>query len=613
MGSPGMNERSIFLDALDRTDPAARHAYLEAACGPDAALRGRVEALLAAHDRADGFLETPAAPPESVLSKPSSAVTVVAAPPPPSRSSAKVRVTDSSQRAFSEETNDLLHRRLYWVTVVTVCPMVLALVPTLALPFLGLRLACLAVCATCLGFLHVLPHPSRRQLRVLEVLMFGSVIVQMTVMPSALMLERARAGDFATVMMDGYFIHGVWVLIIISYGVLIPNTWRRSLVILLPAGCAPYVSTYLLGIYEPKVREAFDALHHGPPFPVALVAVAEAIFYAHILNVSRWEVHRARKFGQYRLQEKLGSGGMGEVYRAEHELLKRSCAIKLIRPGIDADPAAVARFEQEVRATAHLSHWNTVEIYDYGRTDQGAFYYVMELLRGMNLDELVRCAGPLPPGRVVYLLAQVCAALREAHGQGLIHRDIKPANIFAATRGGAFDVAKLLDFGLVSHAAGAGDGEKGIISGSPAYMAPEQGTPGAATDARTDLYALGGVGYFLLTGRSPFDGATIFDQIAAHRHAALVPPSQRVPGVPADLEAVLLKCLSKSPADRYPDAGSLQKALLSCGCAAEWDTERAAAWWAAHDGSERGPEIAPHQKTQFTAREPSVATVKVRF
>jgi serine/threonine-protein kinase len=607
-----MNERSIFLDALDRTDPAARRAYLDAACGADAELRAKVESLLAAHDRAGGFLETPAAPPESVLAKPSSAVTVVAAAPA-SRSSPKVRVTDSSQRAFSDETTNLLHRRLVWVATVTVCPMILALFPTLHLAFLDLRIACLVVCLTCVGLLHALKTPTRRQLRLLELFMFGSVIVQMTVMPAALMLERARANDFPTVIMDGYFIQGVWVLVIISYGMLIPNTWQRALVLLLPAGLAPYVSTYLLGLYEPKVREAYDSLHHGTPFPVALVAVAEALFYSHILNVSRWELYRAKKFGQYRLQEKLGSGGMGEVYRAEHELLKRSCAIKLIRPGIDADPAAIARFEQEVRATAQLTHWNTVEVYDYGRTDQGVFYYVMELLRGQNLDELVRRAGPLPPGRVVYLLAQVCAALREAHGQGLIHRDIKPANIFAATRGGAFDVAKLLDFGLVSRTTGAGDGEKGVISGSPAYMAPEQGTPGAPTDARTDLYALGGVGYFLLTGRSPFDGPTIFDQIAAHRHAALVPPSQQVPGVPADLERVLLRCLAKSPADRYSDAGALQKALLACECAAEWDAERAAEWWAAHTGDEKRREVAPPQKTQTAPREPSVATVKVRL
>ncbi|MCE9564735.1 MAG: serine/threonine protein kinase [Planctomycetes bacterium] len=609
-----MNERSIFLEAFDRTDPVERCAYLDGVCGNDSALRSRVEALLAAHVDSSGFLEKPGVPVDRLLAMANTPGTVVDHVPA-GRSSAKVRMVDEPQKAFADETTALLHRRLKWVTLVTVCPMALALPPTLALPFLELRILLLVICLGCVWRLYSLRNPSRRQLRLLEVLLFGAVAVQMTVMPAALMLDSARSDHFTTVIMDGYFIQGVWVLVIISYGMLIPNTWQRALMILLPAGLIPYVSTQVLSLYEPKVKEAFDSLHHGTPFPVALVAVAEALFYAHILNVSRWELYRARKFGQYRLQEKLGAGGMGEVYRAEHELLKRSCAIKLIRPGIDADPAAIARFEQEVRATARLSHWNTVEIYDYGRTDEGAFYYVMELLRGLSLDELVRRHGPLPPGRVVYLLTQVCAALREAHTQGLIHRDIKPANIFSASRGGVHDVAKLLDFGLVHQVAGNADDrtEEGVISGSPAYMAPEQAIAGGPVDARCDLYALGGVAYFLLTGRSPFDGATIYDQLAAHRHTPVVPPSKRVEGVPRDLERVVLRCLAKTPGERFLTADALQQALRECECASEWDVERAARWWAACPEVPESVEAAPTPgPVAAEAKAPTVVTVRVR-
>src|SRR5256885_2896070 len=196
---------------------------------------------------------------------------------------------------------------------------------------------------------------------------------------------------------------------------------------------------------------------------------------------------------------------MGEVYFAEHQLLKRPCAIKLIRPSLSQQARVLARFELEVRATARLSHWNTVEVYDYGRTDDGTFFYVMEYLPGLSLAELVERHGPLPPERVIYLLRQACQALREAHGMGLIHRDIKPANIFAAQRGGLHDVTKLLDFGLAKRKAEAPAmqlSQHGSITGSPLYMSPEQAS-GQRADHRSDIYALGAVAYFLLTGYAP--------------------------------------------------------------------------------------------------------------
>ncbi len=212
-----------------------------------------------------------------------------------------------------------------------------------------------------------------------------------------------------------------------------------------------------------------------------------ATYAVHIINSARREAFKARQFGQYRLLERLGGGGMGEVFRAEHVLLKRPCAIKLIKAANEAERHAIARFEKEVKATAKLTHWNTVEIYDYGRTDDGTFYYVMELLPGMSLEDLVEKHGPLPPARVVYLLRQVCGALQEAHLAGLIHRDIKPANIFAAQRGGVYDVAKLLDFGLVKQRANESDGEtasRESVSGTPLYMSPEQASAYEEVDAQ---------------------------------------------------------------------------------------------------------------------------------
>src|SRR5205823_4029166 len=219
-------------------------------------------------------------------------------------------------------------------------------------------------------------------------------------------------------------------------------------------------------------------------------AVAIAVFGSHKIRELHEKAHEARRIGQYRLRQILGFGGMGTVYLAEHVLLRRPCAIKLIRPDQAGDPKTLIRFEREVQATATLTHWNTIEIFDYGRAEDGTFYYVMEYLPGMNLEDLIEEHGALPPGRAVHLLRQVCQALREAHSIGLIHRDIKPSNIFACERGKVYDVAKLLDFGLVKSFGLSGDSVKltkeGSMAGSPAYMSPEQAAGRQQLDARPD-------------------------------------------------------------------------------------------------------------------------------
>jgi serine/threonine-protein kinase len=275
---------------------------------------------------------------------------------------------------------------------------------------------------------------------------------------------------------------------------------------------------------------------------------------------------------------------MGTVYLAEHQLLKRPCAIKLIQTRRAGDPKVLARFEREVRTTARLSHPNTVEIYDYGRTDDGTFYYVMEYLRGLSLADLVDRHGPLPPGRVIYLLRQACGALSEAHAAGLVHRDIKPANIFACRRGGLHDFAKLLDFGLVKTQDAVGSdapelSREGVVTGSPLYMSPEQASGERNPDRRADIYALGAVAYHLLTGRPPFEGRTAMQVMIAHARDPASPPSTIRPDLPADLDAVVLRCLAKCPDDRFDTADELGQALAACADATSWDAEAARRWW----------------------------------
>jgi eukaryotic-like serine/threonine-protein kinase len=384
----------------------------------------------------------------------------------------------------------------------------------------------------------------------------------------------------------------VTAVLILSYGIYVPKSWRRVALVVGPLAFLPFAVLAALYIRHPETmgwlarteREDGTApfVLLGVDAMILLILAAGSAFGAHTISRLRQQVMEARQLGQYRLRRLLGAGGMGEVYLAEHQLLKRPCALKLIRLGVESGSKALARFEREVRLTAALSHPNTVEIYDYGRTEDGTYYYVMEYLRGLSLAELVERHGPLPAGRAVHLLRQVCLALREAHGAGLIHRDIKPSNIFASRRGGTDDVAKLFDFGLVlplSKFGAAHESGEGRIFGTPLFMSPEQATGERAIDGRSDIYSLGAVAYYLLTGRPPFEGANGIGLLIAHAHDPVVPPSHIRAGIPEDLERVVLRCLAKDAADRYQDAQALERALGDCGCAGDWDHDRAARWW----------------------------------
>lgn len=373
-----------------------------------------------------------------------------------------------------------------------------------------------------------------------------------------------------------------WFFIIVGYGTLIPNTGRRCALVVGLMAALPLALNVV-------------ALAGGPAsggqsvqYMLSLVlwmmyAVTIAIVGSHRLEKLRREASAARRLGQYRLTERLGAGGMGEVYLAEHVLLRRPCAVKLIRPERAGDPQQLLRFEREVRTTATLSHPNTVQIYDYGHADDGTFYYAMEYLPGLTLEQLVGRHGPLSPARAVYFLRQLCGSLREAHAVGLIHRDIKPGNVMVCERGGVHDVVKLLDFGLVlPRRDGPGDGKlsrDGVITGTPAYMSPEQAGGQPDLDPRSDIYSVGALAYFVLTGGPPFAGRSVVKVLAAHLYETPAPVRDRRPDVPADLEEVVLRCLAKEPAARFPDADRLDAALTRCDCGGQWSPQEADAWW----------------------------------
>ncbi len=314
----------------------------------------------------------------------------------------------------------------------------------------------------------------------------------------------------------------------------------------------------------------------------AAALVAAAI--SRIVHGLETQVREARELGPYVLEWKIGEGGMGAVYRARHRFLRRPTAIKLL-PSDKAGEEAVARFEREVREAARLTHPNTVQIFDFGRTADGVFYYAMEHLEGLTLQALVEDFGAIhPPARAIHILAAVAEALDEAHAMGLVHRDIKPDNIMLCERGGVADVPKVLDYGLVkdmeddSRQLSAAD----VVIGTPLYLAPESATNPDGVDARTDVYALGAVGFYLLAGEPVFEGRTAAEVIGHHLHTPAPALATLRDDLGPDLPNVIARCLEKDPEDRYPTAGDLADALRLCADVGTWRRADARAWWKKH-------------------------------
>src|SRR3989475_6606807 len=344
--------------------------------------------------------------------------------------------------------------------------------------------------------------------------------------------------------------------------------------------------------------EAYQPLHVVKSLFIILVLLlmlcSTGMFVFSYLNFS-WRRRlseaelKLKQLGQYTLEEKIGEGGMGVVYRARHALMRRETAVKLLLPD-RADPESIERFEREVCLTCRLTHPNTIQVYDYGHTPEGIFYYAMEFLRGLNLHELVARFGSQPEGRVIYILTQVCESLAEAHALGLVHRDIKPANVFLCNRGGVPDSVKVLDFGLVREYRGTNreqlplTGAKRMM-GTPTFMPPEAIKDAARSDPRSDIYSLGALGYYLLTTANVFDAQSVFDLYEKHLTASPIKPSQRAANsISAELEETILRCLEKEPTLRPQSVGELRALLLTSPHASDWGIEERAAWWAKDRG-----------------------------
>jgi serine/threonine-protein kinase len=595
-----------LFEAAVRIDPAGREAWLRDTCSGDDALRAEVRRLLAQDERADqnGFLTPPSATDSPAGRTGSWPPRDRARPPeePPADDTGgftpRQAIALQTGRYAVSEPPSVVRARLREL------PMIYILILTAShlwgRAVLGrddptLQRVNVVNIALLVGLIVLLWSRwpiSLAWLKALELGMIGMLAGRVAFVQYRLMIFYSLNGDKMMAQLTMKNVVLLTSVLILTYGLYVPKSWRRTALVVGPLALLPFATLLVLHLRHPEATEwlmegwrrsetpryrlfIFDAL-------ILMILAVGSTFGARTISRLRRQVVEARQLGQYRLRRRIGAGGMGEVYLAEHQLLKRPCAVKLIRPVDAADPRALERFEREVRLTATLSHPNTVEIYDYGRAEDGTYYYVMEYLPGLSLADLVERHGPLPPERAVFLLRQVCGALREAHATGLIHRDIKPSNIFAAWRGGMEDVAKLLDFGLVrptSTARSAHLSGEGQVLGTPLFMSPEQATGGWELDERSDIYSLGAVAYYLLTGQPPFEGGDGIAVLIAHARDPVVPPSEVRPGIPKDLERVVLRCLAKDPAERFPNAESLERALGACHCAAGWDQDRAVRWW----------------------------------
>ncbi len=604
-----------LFDAAVRMGPDERDDWLRAACGGDDDLRAEVGRLVAQDEQADrnGLLTPPAPaspPPDGTASwhpragvrKPRKRVRTA----PVAETSVydtggftpRAAIAPHAARNSICEPPSVVRSRLRELPMIYVLMLGIAIFwkrAVLAHNDLTLFQVDVAIIVALLGVITLLSsrwHVPLAWLKVLELGIIATMASRLAFVQYRLMLIYSLRDDRMMAQLTMKNVVLLTSILILTYGLYVPKSWRRAALVVGPLALLPFATVALLNLKHPDTMAwlwkgwmlsntprirlfGFDAL-------ILTMLAIGSTFGARTMSRLRREVAEARQIGQYRLRRRLGAGGMGEVYLAEHQLLKRPCAVKLIRAGDSTDPRAQERFEREVRLTATLSHPNTVEIYDYGRAEDGTYYYVMEYLPGLSLAELVERYGPLPPERATYLLRQVCAALAEAHAAGLLHRDLKPSNIIAARRGGMDDVAKLLDFGLVRPAAtgrAAHVSADGQILGTPLFMSPEQASSTQEVDERSDIYSLGAVAYYLLTGRPPFEGEDGLAVLIAHARDPVIPPSRLRPDIPEDLEQVVLRCLAKDPAGRFADARSLERALAECACAGDWDQESAARWW----------------------------------
>jgi serine/threonine-protein kinase len=455
-------------------------------------------------------------------------------------------------------------------------------------PFAALVVEVVAVAVTIgvflyLRFAHVMPHAQCAA--GLWVMLLNALLITALELANLEMVEHAIG-------------HPSWIaILILTAAMIMPATPRRTLIGSLIAASMGPAGMAGLALFDSTVPPLSTVIVlYLPNFIWAIVATLPSAMFQRMGR----QLREARELGSYELIAQLGAGGMGTVWRARHRLLAREAAVKLVRPEAlgDTESAAQAqlrRFEREAQATALLQSQHSIRLFDFGTTEDGSFYYVMELLNGRDLESLIKEFGPLPPERAIYLLRQLCHSLAEAHARGMVHRDVKPANIFVCRMGLEFDFVKVLDFGLVQtrrHDASTAVTETFITAqqliGTPAYMAPEMILGRDDVDRRADVYAIGCVAFYLLTGTRVFQDGNQMQVLVDHVHAEPVPPSSRLGRpLPRDVDALVLDCLRKNPDDRPTDAGELLARIASCHLAGQWSSTHARTWWQA-----RLPELA---------------------
>jgi serine/threonine-protein kinase len=428
-----------------------------------------------------------------------------------------------------------------------------------------------------LRFAHVMPHA--QCLAGIWVMLLNALLITILELTHLEMISLAIG-------------HPSWIaILILTAAMIMPATPRRTLIGSLIAASMGPVGMGVSAIFGRDV----------PPIPTVMVlylpnfiwAVVATLPSAMFQRMGR-QIREARELGSYELVEQLGAGGMGTVWRARHRLLARDAAIKLVKPEAlgDTDSAAqsqLRRFEREAQATALLQSQHSIRLFDFGVAEDGSFYYVMELLDGRDLESLIKEFGPLPPERAMFMLRQLCHSLAEAHARGMVHRDIKPANIFVCRMGLDFDFVKVLDFGLVQtrrHDVSNAITETLITAqqliGTPAYMAPEMILGRDDVDRRADVYAIGCVAFYLLTGTRVFQDGNQMQVLVDHVHTEPVPPSSRLGRpLPTEVDSLVLDCLRKNPDDRPQDAGELLARITAYQLANQWSGAHARAWWQA--------------------------------
>lgn len=462
---------------------------------------------------------------------------------------------------FDEGIRQLLRDRLLivvacLVVVMLVVSVILALNIGLMPGSVGLRAMAICLLVGIMLFLKFSDHVSIVMLRRIELLVIAVPLIEMVLLQTFRTELQITLGAPEEIPSVRATVAVAACLLIAMYGIFIPSTWQRTAVITSFVALFPGLTAWIQMRLDLR-PEPYDSFNYALPTLTLSMAIV-ATLGAHLVSSLRREVEAARQYGQYRLTEEIGRGGMGVVYRGEHSLLKRPAAIKLIHPESAADEAAVARFEQEVQLSATLTHWNTVRIFDYGHTDHGDFYCVMELLEGLTLSDLLRTRGSLSLPETIEIAEQVCDGLQEAHAKGMVHRDLKPANVFLAETGGRDQVVKILDFGVATSKTSEEIPGNVRMLGTPFYMSPEQ-IRGEDTDQRSDIYAIGCLIFECLTGTPPFREKAVKDILA--RHLRELPPIDRLSDSPAGLRPLVARCLEKESDGRFPDVVAVRSAL----------------------------------------------------